>query len=82
MDDAITTFRRGPSLASHHGTCFRGKGRRAVNGVPEAGVPQEGTRVEPQAKQEDVAQARYVRATRREKGRLLTEEALWTKRLE
>ena len=49
---------------------------------PKAGVPQECTRVGPQAKQEDVAQARYVRATRREKGRLLTEEALWTKRLE
>ena len=52
-----------------------GQGRRAINGVTEAGVPQEGTRVGPQARQEYLAQMRnrYLGASRREKGRLLTE---------
>ena len=43
--------------------------------MTEAGVPQEGTRVGPQARHEYVAQrrGRYLGASRREKGRLLTE---------
>ena len=38
-------------------------------------MPEEGTRVGPQARQEYLAQMRdrYVRASRREKGRMLTE---------
>ena len=49
--------------------------RRAIKGVTEAGVPQEGTRVGPQASREYLGrmQERYRRASREEKGRLLTE---------
>ena len=60
---------------SRHGKCYRRTGRRATNDVTEAGVPQEGTRVGPQARHEYLAQmrGRYLGASRREKGRLLTE---------
>ena len=55
--------------------CYGRKHRRAINGVTQAGVPEEGTRVGPQARQEYLAQMRdrYVRAARQEKGRMLTE---------
>ena len=46
-----------------------------LKGVTQAGVPQEGTRVGPQARPEYLAQMRdrYVGASRTEKGRVLTE---------
>ena len=53
---------------SRHGKCYRRKPRRAINSVTQAGVPEEGTRVGPQARHEYLAQLRdrYVRAARKE----------------
>ena len=65
-----------PALVSRHAKCYRRTNRRAINGVTEAGVPQEGTGVGPQAKSEYLTQTRdrYLQAkTRHEKGRLLRE---------
>ena len=72
---ATVSSERVQGVVSRHGKCYRRKGRRAVKGVTEAGVPQEGTRVGPQARHEYLAQMRdrYLRAARREKGRMLTE---------
>ena len=63
------------ALVSRHGKCYRRKVRRAIKDVTQAGVPQEGTRVGPQARDEYLAQMRdrYLRAARTEKGRMLTE---------
>ena len=61
---------------SRHAKCYRRTNRRAINGVTEAGVPEEGTGVGPQATAEYLGQARgrYLRAkSRTEKGQLLTE---------
>ena len=70
------------SGVSRHGKCYRRKDRRAINSVTEAGVPQEGTRVGPQARQEYLAQMRdrYLRAAQREKSRLLDEAVAVTGR--
>jgi len=67
---------------SRHGKCYRRKGRRAKTHVTEAGVPQEGTGVGPQARREYVARMRerYVVANRTEKGRLLDEAVTVTGR--
>ena len=65
-------LRQMPPGVSRHGKCYRRTGRRAINDVTEAGVPQEGTRVGPQARHEYLAQmrGRYLGASRREKGPL------------
>lgn len=61
---------------SRHAKCYRTDPGRAINGVTEAGVPQEGTSVGPRAKREYLVQLRdrYVRApNRRARGALLGE---------
>src|SRR3989338_4242905 len=72
----------GQASVSRHGKCYRRKGRRAKTHVTEAGVPQEGTGVGPQARREYVARMRerYVVANRTEKGRLLDEAVTVTGR--